>query len=263
MKRVYLLLLIPLLLIPTSINAQYAIPQGTFNCGGEVRSGTNIIYDTAGQPGADKLIGGSYVVKLGFWYLADLTSAVDVAIASFVGEYSNDIVLLKWTVTSDSPFDGFDIYRAEGNEENFTRINEERIKAESTVEYSDHEAIPGRSYSYYISAVKGDTEAVRSTTVKLTLPPKPVTLYQNFPNPFNPSTTISFFIPDRARVTLDIFDVKGRRVKNLINEIKPAGKYKREWNGKNSRGNSVSSGVYYYRLTAGKNIITKKLVLMR
>jgi flagellar hook assembly protein FlgD len=65
------------------------------------------------------------------------------------------------------------------------------------------------------------------------------------------------------RVTLDIFDVKGRRVKTLINGIKPAGRYKAQWNGRNSRGNSVSSGVYYYRLAAGKKIITKKLVLMR
>lgn len=263
MKRVALLFLLPLLLIPMRANAQYAIPQGTFGNGGAVRSGTHIIYDTVGQAAADKLAGGSYVVKLGFWYLADLTSAVDVAIASFEGQYSYDIVLLKWTVTSDSPFDGYDIYRAEGDYENFKRINEERIKAESTVEYSDHTAIPGRSYSYYISAVRGNSEAVRSTTIKLSLPPKPVTLYQNFPNPFNPSTTISFFIPDRASINLDIFDVKGRRVKTLIDEIKPAGRYNAEWNGRNSRGNPVSSGVYYYRLTAGKNIITKKLVLMR
>jgi hypothetical protein len=263
MRRVNLLFLIPLLLIPMRANAQYEIPQGTFSCGGTIRSGTNIIYDTTGQTAADKLVGGSYGVKLGFWYLADLTSAVDVAIASFVGEYSNDIVLLKWTVSSDSPFDGYDIYRSEGEEENFTRINEERIEAGPTVEYSDPTAIPGRSYNYYISAIKGNTEAVRSTTVKLTLPPKPVTLYQNFPNPFNPSTTISFFIPDRMSVTLDIFDVKGSRVKTLINEIKPAGRYKAQWNGRNTHGNSVSSGVYYYRLATGKKVITKKLVLMR
>ena len=160
MKRTALLFLLPLLFIPTRANAQYAIPQGTFSNGGAVRSGTHIIYDTAGQTAADKLIGGSYGVNLGFWYLADLTLAVDVAIASFEGQYSNDIVLLKWTVTSDSPFDGYDIYRSEGDGGNFERINEERIKAESTVEYSDHAAIPGRSYSYYISAVKGETEAV-------------------------------------------------------------------------------------------------------
>ena len=262
MKTVNLLFLIPLLLIPMRANAQYKIPQGTFSGGGTVRNGSHIVYDTAGQAAADKLVGGSYGVKLGFWYLADLTSAVDVAIASFTGEYSGDIVSLGWMVSSDSPFDGYDIYRSEGDSEDFTRINKERIKA-ATAKYSDLTAIPGRSYSYYISAVKGDEEAVRSTTIKLTLPPKPVTLYQNFPNPFNPSTTISLFIPDRALVTLDIFDVKGKRVKTLINEIKPAGRYKAQWNGRNTRGNSVSSGVYYYRLVAGKKIITKKLVLMR
>ncbi|MDZ7860772.1 MAG: T9SS type A sorting domain-containing protein [Candidatus Krumholzibacteriota bacterium] len=263
MKSVILLLLIPLLLFPARANTQYLIPHGTLNCGGTVRSGTNIIYDTAGQAAADRLSGSSHNVQLGFWYIADLESAVDVAIVSFKGEFINDAVLLNWTVKSGAPFDGYDIYRAEGDDANFTRINESIIEAEPTVEYSDQSAIPGRSYRYYISAVKEKSEVVRSTTFELTLPPKPVTLYQNFPNPFNPSTTIKFFIPDKRRVTLDIFDVRGRKINTLIDEIKPADRYRTEWNGRNFRGKPVSSGVYYYRLAAGKKVITRKLVLMR
>ncbi|HMA77375.1 MAG TPA: T9SS type A sorting domain-containing protein [Candidatus Krumholzibacteriaceae bacterium] len=264
MKSSILLLLIPLLLLfPARTSAQYMIPHGTFNSGGTVRSGTNIIYDTAGQAAADKLTGSSHSVKLGFWYIADLESAVDVAIVSFKGEYTNDKVLLSWTVKSDAPFDGYCIYRAEGDDVNFTRINESVIDAETTVEYSDPGAIPGRSYRYYISAVKEKSEVVRSPTFELTLPPKPITLYQNFPNPFNPSTTIRFFIPDKRRVTLDIFDVRGRKINTLIDEIKTADRYRAEWDGRNSRGKPVSSGVYYYRLSAGKKVITKKLVLMR
>ncbi len=263
MKNVIFLLLVPLLLLPARANTQYLIPHGTFNCGGTVRSGTNVIYDTAGQAAADKLSGSSHTVKLGFWYIADLESTVDVAIVSFKGEFINDTVLLSWTVKFDAPFDGYYIYRAEGDNANFSRINESVIEAEPSIEYSDPSAIPGRSYRYYISAVKEKSEVVRSTTFELTLPPKPVTLYQNFPNPFNPSTTIKFFIPEKRRVTLDIFDVRGRKINTLIDEIKPADRYKKEWNGRNFRGKPVSSGVYYYRLTAGKKVITKKLVLMR
>ena len=263
MKKVFLPLLIPLLLISIPVTAQYQIPYGTFSCGGGIKSGTHYIYDTAGQAGADSMGGASYSCKLGFWYLAELGSAVDVAMVSFEGRYSDEGVLLLWTAKSDSPLDGYDIYRAEGESERFERINGKMIAALETAEYSDRTALPGSSYSYYISAVSGGAEIFRSTTVKLALPPRPVTLYQNFPNPFNPSTTISFFIPERSPVRLDIFDTGGKRVNTLLQDIKPPGRYDIEWNGINSRGNTVSSGVYFYRLTAGRKTLTRKLVLMR
>jgi len=263
MKKVFLPLLIPLLLFSIPVTAQYQIPYGTFSSGGGVRSGTHYIFDTAGQAAADSMGGASYSCKLGFWYLAELGSAVDVAMVSFEGRYSDQGVLLLWTARSDTPFDGYDIYRAEGQSDLFERINSERIAALETAEYSDRTAIPGRSYSYYISAVSEGAEIFRSTTVKLALPPRPVTLYQNFPNPFNPSTIISFFIPERSPVRLDIFDTGGKRVDTLVNGIKSAGRYDIGWNGINSRGNAVSSGVYYYRLSAGRKVITRKLVLMR
>ena len=263
MNRVFLPLLIPLLLISIPVAAQYQIPYGTFGCGGGIKSGTHNIYDTAGQAGADSLGGASYSCKLGFWYLAELGSAVDVAMVSFEGRYSDQGVLLFWTMRADTPFDGYDIYRAEGESDQFERINGERVAALESAEYTDRTALPGRIYNYYISAVSEGGELFRSQTVTVNLPPKPVTLYQNFPNPFNPSTIISFFIPERSPVRLDIFDTGGKRVDTVVNGIKSAGRYNIEWNGFNSGGNKVSSGVYFYRLTAGRKILTRKLVLMR
>lgn len=262
MKRVYLLLLIPLLLISSRSAAQYSIPQGTFSCGGAVRSGTHIIYDAAGQSAADKLTGGSYWVNLGFWYMADRASAVEAMISSFEGRYSGDAVILRWTAGIDSPFDGYNVYRAEEEKGDFTRVNKEIIGTEE-VEYIDPTALPGRSYSYYLSVVKGTDELLRSVEVRLSLPSRPVTLYQNFPNPFNPSTNIEFFLPEKTSVKLKIYDTAGRKVKTVLDEIKPAGKYTRGWNGTDSNGDPVSSGVYYCRLSTGKKAITKKLVLMR
>jgi len=263
MKKVFLPLLIPLLLISIPVAAQYQVPYGTFGCGGGIKSGTYYIYDTAGQSGADSLGGASYSCKLGFWYLAELGSAVDVAMVSFEGRYSDLGVLLLWTARSDTPFDGYDIYRAEGKSDQFERINREKVAALESAEYTDRTAVPGRSYSYYISAVSGGGELFCSQTVTVNLPPKPVTLYQNFPNPFNPSTTISFFIPERSPVRLDIFDTGGKRVNTLVHGVKSAGRYNIEWNGTNSHGNEVSSGVYFYRLTAGRKAITRKLILLR
>jgi hypothetical protein len=83
-------------------------------------------------------------------------------------------------------------------------------------------------------------------------------LYQNYPNPFNPTTTISYSIPKRSNVKLIIYDVLGREVATLVNEYKPVGKYKNEFN-----ASSLTSGVYFYHLMVGDYISTKKMVLMK
>jgi hypothetical protein len=88
-------------------------------------------------------------------------------------------------------------------------------------------------------------------------------LYQNVPNPFNPTTTISFVLPERTRATLSIYDVEGRLVRTLVDEIIGEGYQERTWDGKDANGNQVGSGVYFYRLTAGDKTLTKKMVLLR
>ncbi len=90
-------------------------------------------------------------------------------------------------------------------------------------------------------------------------------LSQNFPNPFNPSTSITFTIPAGGMVhtRLEIFDVLGRKIITLLNENKPPGQYSVIWNGLNKRGQSVPSGVYIYRLTAGEQSLSGKMSLLR
>jgi hypothetical protein len=88
--------------------------------------------------------------------------------------------------------------------------------------------------------------------------PKEFALYPNYPNPFNPSTTISFSLPSRSFVTLKIFDVMGREVSTIVSEEIAAGSYQRQWN-----ASGFPSGVYFYRLQAGAYTETKRLVLVR
>jgi hypothetical protein len=88
-------------------------------------------------------------------------------------------------------------------------------------------------------------------------------LAQNYPNPFNPLTTIRYSVKNRDAVTLRIYDVTGRLVRTLLNEIKEPGAYTIVWNGHNDRGTRVSSGIYFYRLAAGNFMQTRKMVLMR
>jgi endoglucanase len=88
--------------------------------------------------------------------------------------------------------------------------------------------------------------------------PRENRLDQNFPNPFNPSTTISFGLPFRSFVSLKMFDLRGREVATIVSEVLSAGYYSREWN---ARG--LASGVYFCRLSAGPFAETKKLVLLK
>ncbi|MCK4311550.1 MAG: right-handed parallel beta-helix repeat-containing protein [Candidatus Cloacimonetes bacterium] len=90
-------------------------------------------------------------------------------------------------------------------------------------------------------------------------------LNQNYPNPFNPSTTISFELNTEITEITEIvvLNLKGQKVKTLVNEILPAGEHSVIWNGRDSNGNRVSSGIYFYKLNAGKFVRTKKMILLK
>jgi hypothetical protein len=91
-----------------------------------------------------------------------------------------------------------------------------------------------------------------------------VVLHDNVPNPFNPTTLIAFELPDAATVSLDIYDVSGRRVQTLVGgQSYPAGTHHVRWDGRNDTGQSVASGVYLYRLRANAVVQTKRMVLMK
>lgn len=93
--------------------------------------------------------------------------------------------------------------------------------------------------------------------------PEKFELDQNFPNPFNPITEIEFSIPNDSDVNIVIFDVMGNEVKTLVNEFKPVGQYKVIWDGNYDTGQSVSAGIYFYKLQAGDFIQTRKIVLLK
>jgi hypothetical protein len=88
-------------------------------------------------------------------------------------------------------------------------------------------------------------------------------LSQNYPNPFNPNTTIKFGLSHKADVKLEIFDVLGRKIRNLVNESMKVGYYTVDWDGKNNAGDRVASGIYFYKLQAGDFISIKKMTIIR
>jgi hypothetical protein len=93
--------------------------------------------------------------------------------------------------------------------------------------------------------------------------PREFQLQQNYPNPFNPNTTIKFSLPEASYVKLEVFNILGQKVKNLLNEKKNAGVHTVVWNGDNQNGERVSSGIYFYRLETESYGSVKKMVLLR
>jgi hypothetical protein len=88
-------------------------------------------------------------------------------------------------------------------------------------------------------------------------------LYQNYPNPFNPTTEIKYSISNPCHVELVIYNVAGQRLKTLVDSYQRPGLKSVAWDGKNSRGNMLASGIYFYRLSAGDFVHTRKMVLLR
>ena len=112
----------------------------------------------------------------------------------------------------------------------------------------------------YLFSVEGFTGTITSIGDRSL---KAFTLSQNQPNPFNPSTTISFSLNRRAVARLSIYDVNGARVSTLVDRELPAGSHQVAWDGTDARGAHVASGVYFYRLDAGGQTATKQMVLLK
>ena len=103
---------------------------------------------------------------------------------------------------------------------------------------------------------------VLSNNPESTLPHK-YGLHSNFPNPFNPVTLITYDLAGDGQVDLSVYNIVGRKVKTLVNEFQNAGRKATAWYGVDDSGNPLSAGMYFYRLTAGGKVFTKKMVLMK
>ncbi|MCK4652926.1 MAG: T9SS type A sorting domain-containing protein [Candidatus Cloacimonetes bacterium] len=135
------------------------------------------------------------------------------------------------------------------------------------------ENMPAGTYTYNITAVyDGGYESVMSPDAIIehnpvdangVLIPLKTELFGNYPNPFNPETTINFSLKSDSKVVLEIFGIKGQKVKTLVNDRLNAGTHQVVWSGKDENGKSVTSGIYFYRITAGNYSETKKCVILK
>jgi hypothetical protein len=131
--------------------------------------------------------------------------------------------------------------------------------------------LPGKTYYFAVTTYDvGGNESVYSRECSFLLTgvddnsiPRAFSLETNYPNPFNPHTTIEYSLPKTAHVNLSIYDVQGRLICNLVDRVENAGKRRIIWDGTSSSGRRVASGVYFYRIVAGNYSESKKMILLR
>jgi hypothetical protein len=88
-------------------------------------------------------------------------------------------------------------------------------------------------------------------------------IFSTAPNPFNPMTKISFYVPEAGQVDLAVYDISGRMIKRLVSESVSAGEHSVTWTGTDDRGSRVASGVYFFRMLSGRTVDTKRVVMVK
>ncbi|MBD3424634.1 MAG: T9SS type A sorting domain-containing protein [Candidatus Latescibacteria bacterium] len=185
-------------------------------------------------------------------------------LSSYLCSAINDGIEITWTLSESSEDLNFSIHRETDGSGAFLPIDA-KINRINDLSYKafDRSCRPGTGYRYRVDVTDDEGTRTLFITEVINIQAPKLALSQNYPNPFNPSTTIYYSLPERSHVTLDIFDVSGRRIARLVDAIREAGTHQAKWSGLNVNGASVSSGVYFYKLTAGKGSITRKMVLMK
>lgn len=187
---------------------------------------------------------------------------VATTVEAFEGRGLESGVEIHWRVHSDDGITGFTVCRRLSGEHPFVRLNEHLLPGSETV-FIDHTAGPGASYDYRLGVVLAGGEVIESRIVTVHTATPKLALFQNQPNPFNPSTKIAFTLPGATHARLSIYNVDGKLVKTLVDELLDGGFRECFWNATGDDGAPVSSGVYFYRLHTNSGTLTKKMLLLR
>jgi len=187
---------------------------------------------------------------------------VAVAISSFNVHATDRGATLDARFESTFPNVLVRVYRGEGSFGGLNELASFAMNGKSTFNYVDEGAMAGKSYRYMLGVTDGEGEFV-SPIQSLDMPRATTRLEQNSPNPFNPQTAIRFTLDSKQTVTLAVYDVNGRLVRMLASGVQEMGTHSITWDGRNNAGATVSSGVYFYRLDAGKFSSSKKMVMLK
>ncbi len=201
-------------------------------------------------------------------YATRITHDGNLIAATFLRSYSYRLemsrIVIEWTLAEAGESMRFVISRAEGAGAGrlLELFEPDIIQHGLSYMFMDDGCANGTSYSYRVEVIDEDGLWFLFETGPVTVPALELTLDQNRPNPFNPSTTITYYLPRDGRVTLDIFDVSGRMIRRLVGGVQERGPQSVTWNGTDCYSRPAASGVYFYRLQAGKQKLARKIILL-
>jgi lysophospholipase L1-like esterase len=192
---------------------------------------------------------------------------VPVELASFTASAGDGSgVKLSWMTGSEINNAGFNILRSPTQSGRYVKLNDQLIPAnrEGRYTFTDKNAEAGARYYYKLEALdtRGNVTSHGPIVVDVAAPTT-FELSQNYPNPFNPTTQIRYQLPQAVQVSLTIYNMLGQEVRKLVNGQQPAGYHTAVWDGRDSAGRRVPSGVYHYRLQAGNFTVTKRMLMAK
>ena len=195
-------------------------------------------------------------------FIASTSKPTGITLAAFTATSDRGMVTIDWRIGSGQAFSGFHVLRSLTVTGDFERISTDIVTtSEAEYTYLDRDVRVNVEYFYMLESVTTG-EQLGPLAVRVD-PPGQFSLSQNAPNPFNPTTTIRYELPQTTQVVLKVYNLLGQEVRLLVNERQEAGFHTVLWDGRNIAGRSVSSGVYFYRLEAGEFTRSKKMMLLK
>ena len=189
---------------------------------------------------------------------------VATLLQGWLASFMESEVVIEWRLSEIDGGAQFHVSRSNVPGEGFIELSDENLGRDGLdFIYRDSSFLPGESYVYRVDVETGSGRLLLFETDRITPPAGTLTLHQNHPNPFNPGTTIRYYLPQRCRVRLVVYDLTGAEVCRLTDMEQEAGPQQVTWNGMNGSGEHVSSGLYFYRITAGKERASRKMLLLR
>ncbi len=188
-------------------------------------------------------------------------AAFPVELSSFTANLSNNTVNLNWATATEINNYGFEIEKSV-DKDNWNKIAFVNGRGNSNnvnyYAYADKNVTSGNNY-YRLKQLDNDGAFVYSSIVEVNVnAPAKFELAQNYPNPFNPATKISYSIPEASNVKLTIYNTIGQVVRSINEGYKEMGSYTVEFNGRD-----LNSGIYFYKLEAGKNSQIRKMIMVK
>jgi parallel beta-helix repeat protein len=173
-------------------------------------------------------------------------------------------ITVQWRLSEAGERMSFLVERAEMPHGTFAGLSNAVISRDGlSFVFKDAGCEPGKVYRYRVDVSDEAGPRVLFETEPVAMPAAKLTLYQNSPNPFNPSTRISYYLPAKLRVSMEIYDVSGALVARLVDQEQEVGSHSVVWDGRDGHGSPIASGVYFCRLTAGRSALSRKMVLLK